>query len=169
MKVLPPRKILIVLLVSFLIVGCSGKERQVDKAVKATVSAFRYEALQPNTEAGLIKVYLPENFKIEEEHANNLILESGNQAYILFVNPNENGDSSLLFLTAKDQQTHYLVLESFQTDDKFGFISIMELSEGKYELAVGSGGVKMTTETGTENLKKEAEKMMKIVSSVPQK
>ena len=169
MKVPPQKKILIVFLMSILAVGCSGIERQVDKAVTATVSAFRDEAPQPNTKAGRIKVYLPKNFKIDEEHENNLILKSGQQAYILFVNPNENSESSQLFLMAKEQKSHYLTMESFQNDDKFGFISIMELSEEKYELAVGSGGVKLTTKTGKEDLKNEAEKMMEIVSSIPQK
>ncbi|MGE7604630.1 hypothetical protein ACQKL5_19500 [Peribacillus sp. NPDC097675] len=169
MSVPPPKKFLLVFLMCLLMAGCSGNEGQIEKAVKATVSVFRNEALQPNTEVGRIKVNLPKKFKIEEEHDNNLILKRGNQAYILFVNPNENSDSSRLFLTAKEQQTDYLVLESFQTDDKFGFLSIIESAEEKYELAVGSGGVKMTTETSSENLKKEAEKMMKIVSSVPQK
>lgn len=169
MNVLPLKNFLLVFLMCLLIAGCSGNEGHIDKAVKATVSAFSDDVLQPNTEVGLIKVYLPKKFKIEEEHDNNLILKRGNQAYILFVNPNENRDSSQLFLTAKEQPTDYLVLESFQTDEKFGFISIIESSEEKYELAVGSGGVKMTTVTDTENLKNEAEKMMKIVSSVPQK
>ncbi|MGE7765104.1 hypothetical protein [Peribacillus sp. NPDC096540] len=163
-------KILTFLLMSSLfVVGCSGIERQTDKAVKAAELAFRDDKKQPNIEAGLIQVYLPEDFKVEEEHDNNLILKSDNQAYILFVNPNENEDSSVLFLAIKEQGDKYLVLHSFQNDDKFGFITIKELAEEKYELAVGIGGVKLTTETDKDQIKHDAKQMMEIVSSVPQK
>lgn len=163
------RKILSVFLISILVGGCSGNERQMDKALKAAVSVFREEAQQPNTEVGSILVYLPETFKVEEEQENNLILKRGNQTYILFVNPQEKIKSSLLFLTAEKQSNQNLLLKSFQTDDKFGYISIKDLTEETYELAVGSGGVKLTTETDKEHLEKEADEMMEIVSSVPQK
>ncbi|MFJ7683708.1 hypothetical protein [Peribacillus butanolivorans] len=163
-------KILILLLMSSLIVvGCSGIERQTDKAVKVAELAFRDDKKQPNIEAGLIQVYLPKDFKVEEEHDNNLILKSDNQAYILFVNPNENEDSSVLFLAIKEQGDKYLVLHSFQNDDKFGFITIKKLAEDKYELAVGIGGVKLTTETDKDQIKHDAKQMMEIVASVPQK
>ncbi|MDQ0882710.1 hypothetical protein [Peribacillus sp. V2I11] len=163
------KKFLVFLLISSLIVGCSGIERQTEKAMKAAEVAFRDDEKQPDLEAGLIQVYLPKDFKVVEEHDNNLILQKGDKIYILFVNPNEKEDSSVLYLAMKQQKDQYVVLHSFQTDDKFGFISIKEIPKEKYELAVGIGGVKLTTETDKDQLKTDAKQMMEIVSSVPQK
>ncbi|USK63748.1 hypothetical protein [Peribacillus frigoritolerans] len=163
------KNFLVILLISSLIVGCSGIERQTEKAMKAAEVAFRDDEKQPNQEAGLIQVHLPKDFKVVEEHDNNLILQKGDQIYILFVNPNEKEDSSVLYLAIKEQEDQFEMLHSFQTDDKFGFISIKEIPKEKYELAVGIGGVKLTTETDKDQLKTDAKQMMEIVSSVPQK
>ncbi|MGE7182507.1 hypothetical protein ACQKKK_00625 [Peribacillus sp. NPDC006672] len=162
-------KFLIFVLISSLIAGCSGIERQTEKAMKAAEVAFRDDEKQPNIVAGLIQVYLPKDFNVVEEHDNNLILQKGDKAYILFVNPNEKEDSSVLFLATKEQEDQYLMLHSFQNDEKFGFISIKEASKEKYELAVGIGAVKLTTETDKDHLKTDAKQMMQVVSSVPQK
>ncbi|WP_214770945.1 hypothetical protein [Bacillus sp. ISL-57] len=163
------KNFLVILLISSLIVGCSGIERQTEKAMKAAEVAFRDDEKQPNQEAGLIQVHLPNDFKVVEEHDNNLILQKSDQIYILFANPNEKEDSSVLYLAIKEQGDQFEVLHSFQTDDKFGFISIKEIPKEKYELAVGIGGVKLTTETDKDQLKTDAKQMMEIVSSVPQK
>ncbi|MGE7758846.1 hypothetical protein [Peribacillus sp. NPDC097895] len=161
--------LIIFLILSSLVVSCSSIDRQTKKAEKAAELAFRNDEKQPNIEAGLIQVYLPKDFKVVEEHDNNLILQKGDKIYILFVNPNEKEDSSVLFLAIKEQDDQYVVLHSFQNDDKFGFISIKESPKEKYELAVGIGGVKLTTETDKDHLKTDAKQMMEVVSSVPQK
>lgn len=96
-------KFLVFVLIGSLLVGCSGIERQTEKAMKAAEVAFRDDEKQPNIEAGLIQVYLPKDFNVVEEHENNLILQKGDKAYILFVNPNEKEDSSVLFLATKLQ------------------------------------------------------------------
>ncbi|MFJ7753458.1 hypothetical protein ACQKGI_08050 [Peribacillus muralis] len=167
--VLSKKIFLMLLLLGGLIVGCSGIERQTEKAVRAAEIAFRDDDKQPNAEAGLIRVYLPTGFKVEEEHDNNLIIKQADKAYLLFVNPNEKEDSSVLFLAIKKQAGQYLILQSFQNDDKFGFVSIKESGKEKYELAVGIGGVKLTTETDKDRLKNDAKQMMEVISSVPQK
>ncbi|WP_152983723.1 hypothetical protein [Peribacillus muralis] len=159
---------LMFLLLSGLIVGCSSIERQTEKAVKAAEVAFRDDDKQPNVEVGLIHVYLPRGFKVEEEDDNNVIIKQADKAYLLFVNPNEKEDSSVLFLAIKKQAGQYLVLHSFQNDDKFGFVSIKESMKEKYELAVGIGGVKLTTETDKDRLKNDAKQMMEVVSSIQQ-
>ncbi|WP_285765712.1 hypothetical protein [Peribacillus sp. SI8-4] len=163
------KKYVWVLLLCGFIVGCSGIERQTEKAVRASEIAFRDDDKQPNAEAGLIQVYLPKGFKVEEAHDNNLVVKQAEKAYLLFVNPNEKEDSSVLFLAIKKQADPYLVLHSFQNEDKFGFVSIKESAKEKYELAVGVGGVKLTTESDKDQLKTDAKQMMEIVSSVPQR
>lgn len=91
------KNILTFLLISSLIVGCSGIERQTEKAMKAAEVAFRDDEKQPNQEAGLIQVYLPKDYKVVEEHDNNLILQKGDKIYILFVNPNERRQLRAIF------------------------------------------------------------------------
>ncbi|KWW20096.1 MULTISPECIES: hypothetical protein [Peribacillus] len=166
---LSKKYVVMFVLMSGFIVACSGIERQTEKAVRAAEIAFRDDDKQPNAEAGLIQVHLPKGFKVEEAHDNNLIVKQAGKAYLLFVNPNEKEDSSVLFLAIKKQAGQYLVLHSFQNEDKFGFVSIKESAKEKYELAVGIGGVKLTTETDKDRLKTDAKQMMEIVSSVPQR
>ncbi|MBM7572830.1 hypothetical protein [Aquibacillus albus] len=148
--------------------GCTLKaeEKVLEDVEIAAEKIFKQEkSISPNKELKSISVYLPVDFTVTEESTSNVILEKGDQTFILFYNPLEDSKSELNY-EAASAADNIVLLESLEDDDRFGYISVLELKDDRYELQLGIGGVKITTRTSMGNLENDAENMMEIVSSI---
>ncbi|SET82147.1 hypothetical protein SAMN05216389_1334 [Oceanobacillus limi] len=108
--------------------------------------------------------FLPEGLEVEEEDANNAILTSGDQTYIVFYNQFEAPISDLNYLSASNDEA--VLLESYEDDHKFGYVRLMPSESHEYELQVGIGGVKITTFTTTGTMERDTEQSMLIARSI---
>ena len=155
-----------VLFVVILLVACSSSiESEKVNAEEKTKVAFEKQSIQTNQSLQFIDFYLPSGIVVKEEMPNNIILDKGSHPYIVFYNPNEDSQSKVLYETAKKSAEHIVHEKTFTKDDQFGYLLINQAHEGLYEISVGIGGIKATTETKVNNLAEDAEMMMEIVSS----
>lgn len=155
----------LVLLVS----GCSSDiDEEKSKVVDAAKQAFVETPEDPNAKSGEIDFYSPSGYKIVEENEYNITLENKGDTILLFINPNEAATSTLLLDLIEQNKEEYLEYAKFEEEDKIGFVALKELDDKKYELTVGVGGVKMTTQTETNRLEDYAGQLMKMANSIKQ-
>jgi len=161
--------ILSTLLMMLLLTGC-GKpiEEQVETGMTNVETVFKESPIETNTEIGKIKVYIPSGYTIEDsEDESNYLLKKGDHHFILFVNPNEQKNSKLLYDLFKQNQAKEVVEEkTFKTEDSFGFTAILQNDEKTYELIVNYGGVKISTLSNPKNVDVLLQEMMQIAHSV---
>ena len=160
-------KRLSLLLVSIILLSaCSAsfKEEQI-KANAAVKEAFYSSPKTTNKENKEIEYYLPFGYEVEEETSNNVLLKNGSKSYILFYNQHEDLASKVVY-EATIAQKEYDVNETFEEEDKMGFLLINQVDENLNELIVGIGGVKLTSQSKTKNIASDAAVMMEIAHSV---
>lgn len=160
-----------VFLFVLLAAGCSSAtlEETEDKAVETVKESFENPADDANEETENFNFHLPSGSTVKEENANNVIIEDGNNTFILFYNQNVNHDSEQLYEIAVQDDTNLIKQETFKDEDRFGYFVIRKLDEDQFELTVGIGGIKMTTQTVKDDLVDNSELMMDVVSSVKNK
>ncbi|MRH42816.1 hypothetical protein GH741_08975 [Aquibacillus halophilus] len=147
--------------------GCSLKseEQVLEETQEVAINTFQQESVDTNTELENFSLYLPGGFEITEETMSNLILQRDDQTYILFYNALEDTTSELNYKAAEsiDEST---LLESFEDENRFGYIKVLSTEEDSYELQIGVGGVKITTRTSKDQLVEDTEEMMKMANSI---
>ncbi|KIY22589.1 MULTISPECIES: hypothetical protein [Mesobacillus] len=149
----------------FLLSGCSAQFSEQKAEIKKDVlTTFEAQPEKTNHSTKDIDFYLPSNFKVEEEKPNNILFKNGSKTYILFYNQHEKDDSKVVYDSTAKQQKEWDANETFSENGKFGYMMVKQLKENQYQVIVGIGGVKLTTET--ENVKEDAETMMSIANSV---
>lgn len=159
------RRIGLVIIVVFLLGACSSSfSDDKNKANEAVAETFESKPEKTNNSAKDIDYHLPFGVEMEKESPNNIILQNGSRTYILFYNHHEADDSKVVYESTLKQQEEWDGNETYNKDGKFGYMLVKKLKDKHYQLIVGIGGVKLTTET--DNIKKDAETMMKIANSV---
>jgi hypothetical protein len=156
-------------LVIITLVGCSATVAdQTEDGIQAAKEAFQEEPAKPNEQVGNVQLFVPGGFSIQEESdETNIILKDNNEAYVLFINPNENLDSQLFYdLLLAEKEDVILAEKTFQQKGRFGFVAILPSGEDQYEIMVSNGGYKLTTISDERNIDDNMEKMMKVVRSV---
>lgn len=155
------------LLLSILCIsGCSASLKDEQNAItEAVKEAFNKSPEKTTNNNEHIAFYLPEGYEIEEQSDNNIVLENGNKTYLLFYNQNEASDSKIVYDSTLNQG-EYEINETFEKEDRFGFLLIKEAEEKLNEMTVGIGGVKLTTQAKTADLSETASSMMEIAQSV---
>ncbi|MBD8069010.1 hypothetical protein [Bacillus sp. PS06] len=155
------------LLLIGLLVGCSASvEEVIEETKQTTAQTFEAEPMEPNQTESTFSYFLPSDMKEETVEENNLILQQGEQLFILFVNPNEEQNSEELYKSTVLESENDLLNETFKDEERFGYVKVESVEEDSYQLSIGIGGVKMTTVTELKKVKDNAEQMMQIVSSV---
>lgn len=156
------------LLLTGLVVGCSvSVDEEIKKVESAVEEAFVKKPIETNEKYEDFSYYLPSDMKIDsEEGNNNLIMKKGSQLFILFVNPNEESNSKVMFESTGTETKDELVVKTFEDQNRFGYIKVQELDKNLFEIVVGIGGVKMTTQTKASEILESAQQMMDIVASV---
>ncbi|MGV3465639.1 MAG: hypothetical protein ACO1OT_10135 [Heyndrickxia sp.] len=152
-----------------LITGCSTsvKEQQ-NEATNKVSKAFSAQPKAAKKTTKNFSLYLPFGMTIQKESPNNVIIKRGRQNYLLFYNQKEVENSQEVYKISKPNKG-LLVDKSFSSNSRFGYLLISKVKKDLYEVIVGVGGIKMTTETSMKNIASDAEKMAKIVSSVKYK
>lgn len=145
--------------------GLKSETDVIKNAKEAAEEVFKTEkVIVPNHELIHVSLYLPDRMKVEEEDTNNIILKDNNQIFIVFYNKLEKPTSQLNYQSLQDEDA--LLLESFQDPEQFGYIDIKPEEEGEYEMQIGVGGVKITTNTTKSKMSADAEELMRIALSV---
>ncbi|MFB1051842.1 hypothetical protein [Paraliobacillus sp. JSM ZJ581] len=149
----------------FILVGCSPSEEEALTSVESIAkNEFEKKPLEANQTHENISLYVPNDFEVTEVSKSNLILENGNQTFIFFYNALEETTSKLNFQAAEANGNDQL-LQSFEDNERFGYVKVAKL-EKDYELQIGIGGVKVTTQTTLRNIEEDTEKMMKMANSI---
>lgn len=149
--------------------GCSADiNEEKSKVVEVAQQAFAQEAEATNSESGETDFYLPSGYQIEEEDEYNITLNHNGDTILLFINPNEAAASTLQLDLIEQISEQYIEFAKFEEEDKIGYVALKEIDENTYELTVGIGGVKITTQTETDRLADYSEQLMKIANSIEQ-
>lgn len=151
-----------------LLSACSSSfSEDKEEANEAVKNVFEAKAETANNSTKDIDYHLPFGVEIKEEKPNNILLKNNTRTYILFYNQHEKADSKVVYASTMKQQKEWDANESYNKDGKFGYMLVKKLKEDHYQLIVGIGGVKLTTET--DDIQKDAETMMTIANSVNMK
>lgn len=140
-------------------------EEVLSDAVEVAEKQFKDHSGEINTELAHFSIFLPEGFNVEEQSAHNLILTKEEQTYILFYNELESEASRLNYNAVSDENKNSKWLESFEDNERFGYIYITELEE-QFEVQLGVGGVKVTTISSQERLLEDVNDMMEMANSL---
>ncbi|MDR4889276.1 hypothetical protein RGU12_17320 [Fredinandcohnia sp. QZ13] len=155
---------LTLLLIVGLLTGCASVEDESKETISSVETAFNAQPEKTNSENGDVSFYLPSTMKIEKKDENNVILQKGNQTFILFVNPNEERTSDALYKEIDAEK--FMVDQTFKDKERYGYVKAYKIEDKLYIVTVGIGGIKMTTEVKVSEISESASEMMKIVSSV---
>jgi hypothetical protein len=156
---------------ALLLVGCSqSQEDSATNGVKAASDAFYANNKNHNEDIDGINLYKPVGFIVSENSdAQNIIMTWKDDTFILFVNPNEKGNSRLFHdLLSSDTSKKVIAEETFTEDDVFGFAAVVKSDNENVELIASVGGVKMTTIAKGKKIEEELARMMEIVRSIKQ-
>ncbi|MCA1032388.1 hypothetical protein LCL95_15240 [Bacillus timonensis] len=149
-----------------LLSGCASIDEETKNTKLEVENVFEAKPLAANEKHQDFSYYIPENMDIESKGDYNLIFKDGKQLYILFINPIENKASDTLYKSTVHKTGKVIVDETFKDKERFGYVKVFEIDKNIYEVSVGLGGIKMTTETKKGNISNSAKEMMQIVTSV---
>ncbi|SHF80221.1 hypothetical protein [Ornithinibacillus halophilus] len=150
-------------IIVFSVISYDTDDAVFQKTKEAAENAFE-TPVSVNYESEGFSFYLSDNATVEEVDANNVILTINEQLLLVFYNPFESSKSKLNY--DKVQENDNVLLESFEDDEKFGYVRILPEEDAMYELQVGIGGVKITTISNRSNLEKNASEAMTIANSI---
>lgn len=164
------KKFLVLITSLLLLTSCSASlSKEKDNAIERASEAFEDKGRNPNHDLETFSLYLPAGMEVESSDNNNILLNSGSNMYILFINPNEGPKSKVIYESTLASTDDFAVNEQFENEDKFGYVLVREVDEEVYEVTVGIGGTKLTTETELNDIDHEAGLMMEIISSIEPK
>ncbi|MGG3914965.1 hypothetical protein [Rossellomorea vietnamensis] len=150
-----------------MLAGCNTSIDQEKEETASVVEGALDSHEKAGEDAGNISFYLPFGAKIEKESPYNIIISKSSDTFILFTNPQEDKDSELLYKMAINDKDSLVKHGTFKEDNRLGYYVIKELPDTEeYELTVGVGGTKVTTQSEMKDLADNAEMMMKIAASV---
>ena len=155
------------LLVTLIVAGCTVSDKELKKTtLDETKQAFESTPKKVNEHTELFSYYLPKGFTIKKTDEFNVLLEKGKQSYILFVNEKELSNSKVSYETLAEQSTNPFISQTFENQNRFGYLFVNQLGKNKFEVTVGLGGTKVTTESKANDVSVDARNMVEIVTSV---
>ncbi len=156
------------LILVLILAGCNTTIEKEKKNTAQTVEdTFKSSDEKGKEEAGNIRFYLPFGAEVEKESPNNIIISKSSDTFILFTNPQEDKNSELLYKMAINDKKDLVKNGTFNDGNRFGYYVIKKIPNTKeFELIVGVGGTKVTTQSKLEDLEDHAEMMMKMATSV---
>ncbi|WP_440896136.1 hypothetical protein ACS127_16640 [Amphibacillus sp. Q70] len=145
--------------------GCGLSEEETLENIRETIeTAFNSQPLEPNEEFDNFNIYFPEQYTVIEESDSNLIFKDQDQTYILFYNRLEDTSSEAFYLAEKASD-QYDLLESYQDEDQFAYVKVAEMDRD-FELQVGIGGVRITTQAPLDQLEEDFIEIVKMINSI---
>lgn len=164
-----PIIVLVFLFILSTLIACQADINvEKEEATKRANEIFTGDKINPNNNIGEVSLYLPAGMEVESSDDTNVVLKNGSNYYLLFLNSKEEQNSKVMYESTLKTANKVIVKETFEDDKRLGFIIVQEVNqeEDQYEVTVGIGGTKLTTETNVSNLAHEAEQMMKILNSI---
>lgn len=154
-----------------ILAGCNTTiDDEKEQTAQTVEDTFKNTEKSAKEKAGNLSFYLPFGAKIEKESPNNIIISEGSDTFILFANTEEDQNSELLYKMAISDEKNIVQNDTFKDGNRLGYYVIKKLPDSEdYELIVGVGGTKLTTQSHLEDLSDNAEMMMEIASSVKHK
>lgn len=149
--------------------GCLAlPEERIADGVAKVAAAFEDKPVETNESSDGTELYVPRSYTIEEpSDKQNIMITKGSDSYALFINPNEAADSTLFYdLQKANPEQQWVADETFEQSGRFGFTTVREIAEDRYELVVSAGGVKLTTISEERDIEKNMDWMMKTVRSI---
>ncbi|MEN2769183.1 hypothetical protein [Ornithinibacillus xuwenensis] len=159
--------VLFVFIIVISVFTYKSEDTIIQQAKETAENTFLHEDIPAeNYQGEHLSFYLPGHMEVTEVDANNAILKNGDQTLIVFVNTLENNLSKLNFNEAQTEEA--VLLESFENDEKFGYIRLLPTKDDKdvYEIQVGVGGVKITTYTEKTKVIEDTENLMQTALSI---
>ncbi|HSI66821.1 MAG TPA: hypothetical protein VK947_05355 [Planococcus sp. (in: firmicutes)] len=154
---------------TFLLGGCGASlEERMVNGVENARESFEEEPVAANETVGDRELFVPRNYIVEEpSDAHNIIITRGSDSFVLFLNPNEEPDSTLFYdLQKANDEQQWAVDETFRQNGRFGFATVREIADDRFEIVVSAGGVKMTTISEASDIDSNMDWMMQTVKSV---
>ncbi|WP_174729401.1 hypothetical protein [Mesobacillus harenae] len=147
--------------------ACSESVQDQKESVNLAVKeAFNSKPEVVNTSSKDIDFHLPAGLKVDNESPNNILLKNGSKTYILFYNQHEGLESEVVYNSTLNQNPEPDMNETYTKDEKFGYMLLDSTEDELYELIVGIGGIKVTTETKAKDFEEDAVVMMELANSV---
>ncbi|MET3682683.1 hypothetical protein ABID56_000764 [Alkalibacillus flavidus] len=156
------------LILALVITGCSqSMEEAFDKGESHVKDTFlSTEGPEANYTVNDFELYKPDELRVSEQNASNIVFNDSGQSYILFINEFE-APNSRWFYNQIENKDQYL--RTFQTDEAFAYLHADNYEEDSYEVHVGIGGIKMSTVTTPNQMEDDITMMINMIKSVEQK
>lgn len=166
-----PRKGLLVLFTAAAIAlaGCSATpEEKLAGALENAHKAFSSEPREGNETSDGTAFYLPGGYTVEEPSDERSInITKGSESFMLTVNPNEAGDSTLFYdLLKSDQQQEWAADETFEENGRFGFAAVRKIADDRFEVVASAGGAKLAAVSEMGKIEENMDWMMQTVRSI---
>ncbi|AJD91820.1 hypothetical protein JMA_25030 [Jeotgalibacillus malaysiensis] len=159
--------ILFIIFTSAVLAACNTTiEQEREKSLEEVEEIFLDEAERPNTELDDLEVHLPYNAEIAETSDHNAVIEKSNETFVLFHHLNEEAGNDVIYTMTEAAEEEWLVNETFEEKDRFGYVLLRQVDEESYELTTGMDYTKMTTITNLEDISSNAKWMMETVRSI---
>lgn len=158
-------RLLMIGLTILIISGCALSEEDIIENISENMqTSFNRQSPEANQEFDHFNIYFPEHFTVVEESDSNLIFSDQDQAYILFYNILEPSTSDAFYLAEKERD-YYTFLESYQDDDQFSYVKMVELDDN-FALQVGRGGVRITTHLPLAEIEDTFDEIVQMLNSI---
>lgn len=162
-------RIILLLLLIGILAGCTTAPGElVTQGISNARDAFEAEPKTTNEKMGQTYLYMPNGYVLQKSQNDfQGLITKGDDTFSLLINPNEHDSSTIFYELQKvDPQQLWLADEVFQRSDRFGFVTVSEITEDKLELVVGAGGARLSTITTERKLPENMNWMMKTVRSI---
>ncbi|GAE25801.1 hypothetical protein JCM9140_1818 [Halalkalibacter wakoensis JCM 9140] len=123
------------------------------------------EPMEPNTELSMVNVFLPRGFEVIDDIEYNVQLQSGDQLFLLFHQPEEPATSNIHFERDVRTAGAALLYELRESDEQLSYLIVTEEEEDQLFVIVTVGGAKISTLTTYNDLEENIEAMTSIVRS----
>ncbi|WP_157108291.1 hypothetical protein [Halalkalibacter krulwichiae] len=155
------------MLVIIVLVGCAvSEEEALELGRQAYLDSIGEEPVEPNYEREDIRIFLPNDFEVQEKIDYNILLRQGDQLYNLFFQPSELSSSSFHFERDQELAGRSIIYEMNELDDTLSYLIIEKREEDEqYHVITASGGARITTVTSYQNLEQNIQAMTSIVQS----
>ena len=161
-------KWLIMVLSCFLVLtGCTTKGQVLEDTQKSVLHQYHQSPKSTNQTTASFSFYQPQGLKLDSKGVHNIVFKDKNgNPSILFVNSLEEKTSQVNYKNDLASLKRGAVKKTFNDQGAFNYIILRPKKNKQYELIIGRGGIKMSTNTTLENAEKSSKQMAAIIQSI---
>ncbi|WP_407268505.1 hypothetical protein [Radiobacillus sp. PE A8.2] len=159
-------KQIIFLMIPMLVIGCSSPtaEETMLEVESVTQENFNNVKPKPNQVTEIYSYFLPSEMTVANDLENNIVLEQGDNIIAVFYDSFITPNSEKLYEEEKKKDKKPVLIKKL-SENPTGFVKVIKIDGGLYELTVGLGGVKASTITEINQLSDQANSLSKLVNS----